>query len=57
MQFTIYKDNGGRFHWRLVGDDGTEVAVSAASFGSGDDAQRAAADVREHAATATGMAS
>ena len=25
MQFTIYKDNGGQFHWRLVGDDGTEV--------------------------------
>jgi len=22
MQFTIYKDNGGQFHWRLVGDDG-----------------------------------
>ncbi len=57
MQFTIYKDNRGRFHWRLVGDDGTEVALSAASFGSGDDAQRAAADVREHAATATGMES
>jgi len=55
MQFTIYKDNGGQFHWRLASDDGTEVAVSAASFGSVDDAQRAAADVQEHAATATGM--
>ena len=37
MQFTIYKDNGGRFHWRLVGDDGARVAVSAASFGSAGD--------------------
>ena len=55
MQFTIYKDNGGRFHWRVVGDDGAQVAVSAASFGSAGEAQRAAADVQEHAAAATGL--
>ena len=54
MQFTIYKDNGGLFHWRIVGDDGARVAVSATSFGSAAEAERAAADVQEHAGAATG---
>jgi uncharacterized protein YegP (UPF0339 family) len=54
MQFTIYKDNGGQFHWCLVSDAGARVAVSAMSFGSAGEAQRAAAEVQEHAATAGG---
>jgi uncharacterized protein YegP (UPF0339 family) len=53
MQFVIYRDNGGMFHWRLVGENGTALAVSAGIFHSADDAQRAAADVHDHAATAT----
>jgi uncharacterized protein YegP (UPF0339 family) len=54
MQSTIYKDNGGQFHWRRVGDDGAGVAVSAANFRSAGDAQRAAAEAQAHAATARG---
>lgn len=46
MQFMIYEDNGGAFHWRLVSDDGTAVALSAGAFGTRADAMRAAAEVR-----------
>lgn len=46
MQFEVYMDNGGRFHWRLVGDDGTAVAVSAADFASEQTARESADDTR-----------
>jgi uncharacterized protein YegP (UPF0339 family) len=55
MQFVIDQDNDNRFHWRLVGDDGTYLAVSAASFVSAMEAQRAATDVYLHAGAATGI--
>jgi hypothetical protein len=32
VQIEVYRDNGGRFHWRLIGDDGSAVAVSSAEF-------------------------
>jgi len=32
MQIEYYKDNGGRYHWRLIGEDGVVQAVSAAEF-------------------------
>jgi uncharacterized protein YegP (UPF0339 family) len=54
MQFVIYRDNGSRFHWRLMDDDGNKVAVSADTFGSAEDARHAAAEVREHAGSASG---
>jgi uncharacterized protein YegP (UPF0339 family) len=54
LQFEIYPDNGAQFHWRLVGGDGTELAVSATTFGSAQDARRAAADVRLNAGSANG---
>jgi uncharacterized protein YegP (UPF0339 family) len=54
MRFEIYRDNGGQFHWCLAGEDGTRLAVSAAAFGSPQDARRAAADVRLHAGSASG---
>jgi uncharacterized protein YegP (UPF0339 family) len=54
MQFVIYRDNGAQFHWRLMGDDGSRLAVSAVSFSSADDARRAAAEVHEHAGSASG---
>jgi uncharacterized protein YegP (UPF0339 family) len=54
MRFVIEQDNDGQFHWHLVGDDGVELAVSAVSFGSREDALRAAADVRLHAGSAAG---
>jgi uncharacterized protein YegP (UPF0339 family) len=55
MQFVIYQDNGGRFHWRLVGDDGGRLAISAEDFGTADEARRAAAAVHEHAGAAAGI--
>ena len=54
MQFVIYQDNGGRFHWRLVGDDGDTLAFSAYDFGTAEEARHAAADVHEHAGAAAG---
>jgi uncharacterized protein YegP (UPF0339 family) len=54
MQFAIYQDNGGRFHWRLVGDDGGRLALSAEDFGTAEEARCAAADVHEHAGAAVG---
>jgi uncharacterized protein YegP (UPF0339 family) len=54
MQFVIYQDNGGRFHWRLVGDDGGRLAISVEDFGTADEARLAAADVHEHAGAAAG---
>jgi uncharacterized protein YegP (UPF0339 family) len=54
MQFVIYRDNSSRFHWRLMGDDGSKLAVSTDTFSSAEDARRAAADVHDHAGSATG---
>jgi uncharacterized protein YegP (UPF0339 family) len=53
MQFVIEQDNDNQFHWRLVGDDGADVVVSAASFASAKEARRAATDVDLHAGSAT----
>jgi len=53
MQFVIYEDNSSRFHWRLMSDDGSRLAVSATSFDSVEDAHLATADVHDHAGTAT----
>jgi uncharacterized protein YegP (UPF0339 family) len=52
MRFVIDQNNDGRFHWRLTGDDGVDLAVSATSFGSASDAGRAATEVHEHAGSA-----
>jgi uncharacterized protein YegP (UPF0339 family) len=54
MQFVIYRDNSSRFHWRLMSDDGNKLAVSADTFGSAKEARRAAADVHDHAGSASG---
>jgi uncharacterized protein YegP (UPF0339 family) len=54
MRFAIDEDNDDRFHWRLIGDDGSYLAVSAVSFASAKDARRAAHDVHLHAGSATG---
>ena len=51
MRFVIYEDNGGRFHWRLVREDGASVALSAAAFDSPADARLAAAEVHRDAGT------
>jgi uncharacterized protein YegP (UPF0339 family) len=54
MQFVIYQDNGGRFHWRLSGDDGGKLAISAEDFGTAEEARLAAVAVHEHAGAAAG---
>jgi hypothetical protein len=54
MEFEIYRENDARFHWRLINDDGTRLAHSAVTFSSAEMARRAAAEVREHAGSATG---
>ena len=54
MQFKVSKTNGGQFHWRLVDDDGINVAVSAASFDTLEAAQRSATAVRAGAGAAGG---
>jgi uncharacterized protein YegP (UPF0339 family) len=52
MNFVIYADNTGHFHWRLHDDTGTPIAASAVSYTSEAAARTAAADVHDHAGTA-----
>ena len=54
MRYAIYQDNGGHFHWSILGDEGVQLAVSATSFATRADAQNAAADVHKQAASADG---
>jgi|1186.fasta_scaffold453109_2 uncharacterized protein YegP (UPF0339 family) len=54
MRFMIYEDNDVQFHWRLVDEAGGELAVSARSFASREDALDAAAAVHAGAGSATG---
>jgi hypothetical protein len=52
MRFVIDQGNDNRFHWRLVGDDGADLAVSTVSFDSATAAGLAAEDVRLNAGLA-----
>jgi uncharacterized protein YegP (UPF0339 family) len=52
MRFVIDQDNQNQFHWRLVGGDGADVAVSAVSFDSATAAGHAAAEVHRNAGSA-----
>ena len=51
MEFLIFEDNGGDYHWTIVAADGATLARSG-SFASYDDAERAAQHVRDGAASA-----
>jgi uncharacterized protein YegP (UPF0339 family) len=51
MEFLVYEDNGGSYHWRIVASDGATLAGSG-GFASYDDATRAAQHVRDGAASA-----
>jgi uncharacterized protein YegP (UPF0339 family) len=55
MQFMIDQGNDGQFHWRLVGDDGADLAISAIGYASLQDARRAASDVQQGAGSATSV--
>jgi len=51
MEFLIFEDNGGDYHWTIVARDGATLARSG-SFGSYQDAERAAQHVRDGVASA-----
>jgi uncharacterized protein YegP (UPF0339 family) len=50
-EFVVFEDNGGSYHWTIVAGDGAALARSEA-FGSYDDAEQAAQQVRDGAASA-----
>ena len=52
MRFVIDQDNLGQFRWRLVGDDGADLAVSARAFASATAAGGAASEVHQQAGAA-----
>jgi len=51
MEFLIFQDNGGAYHWTIVARDGATLAWSG-GFASHKDAERAAKHVRDGAASA-----
>jgi uncharacterized protein YegP (UPF0339 family) len=51
MEFLIFEDNGGHYHWTIVAADGATLARSA-GFASYEDAERAAQHVRDGAGSA-----
>jgi uncharacterized protein YegP (UPF0339 family) len=51
IQFVIFEDNGGGYHWTIVACDGVTLAQSG-SLASYDDAEKAARHVRDGAASA-----
>lgn len=55
IEFLIYEDNGGAYHWTIVAGDGATLAWSG-SFASYDDAAQAAQRVRQGAGSASGVA-
>ena len=51
MEFLIFEDNGGSYHWTILAGDGTNLGQSA-EFTSYDDAHQAARQIRDGAAAA-----
>lgn len=51
LEFMVHQDNGGDYHWEIVGDGGENLAQSR-SFASHDDAERAARRVYDSAGSA-----
>jgi len=47
----MFEDNGGSYHWKIVGGDGQTLALSG-SFESPAEAQKAAKHVRDRASSA-----
>jgi uncharacterized protein YegP (UPF0339 family) len=46
MEFLIFEDNGGSYHWRILADDDVTLGQSG-DFASYDEAERAAQQIRE----------
>jgi uncharacterized protein YegP (UPF0339 family) len=51
LEFLVYQDNGGDYHWEIVGGAGESLSQSV-SFASYDDAERAARRVHDGASSA-----
>jgi uncharacterized protein YegP (UPF0339 family) len=51
LEFLVHQDNGGDYHWEIVGGSGESLAQSG-SFVSHDDAERAARCVYDGAGSA-----
>jgi uncharacterized protein YegP (UPF0339 family) len=51
LEFLVYRDNGGDFHWELADERGESLA-QCGGFASYDDAERAAKRVRDGAGSA-----
>jgi uncharacterized protein YegP (UPF0339 family) len=51
LEFFVHQDNGGDYHWEIVGERGESLAQSG-SFASQDDAERAARCVHDGAGSA-----
>ena len=51
MEFVVFEDNGGAYHWKIDASDGATLAQSG-SFASYDQAEQAARRVRDGAALA-----
>jgi hypothetical protein len=50
LQFLVYRDNGGSYHWEIA--EGRQSLVHSVSFGSHEDAERAARYVYDRAGAA-----
>jgi uncharacterized protein YegP (UPF0339 family) len=51
LEFLVYRDNGGDFHWEIVGERG-EALARCGGFDTYDDAERAAWRVHDSAGSA-----
>jgi uncharacterized protein YegP (UPF0339 family) len=51
MEFLIFEDNGGSYHWRILAGDGTTLGQSG-DFPAYRDAEQAARQIRDGAASA-----
>ncbi len=51
LEFLVYRDNGGDYHWEIVGGSGERLAQSPI-FASHDDAERAARHAYDGAGSA-----
>ena len=51
LEFLVYRDNGGGYHWEIVGEGGESLA-QCGNFASCDEAERAALRVHDGAGTA-----
>jgi uncharacterized protein YegP (UPF0339 family) len=52
MEFVVFEDNGGGYHWRIIAGNGGTLAESV-SFASFEDAEQAARRVRDGVGSAS----